>query len=79
MCDQAAGEACPVWPGMPAKAHWSAPDPGAYTTDPEQAKRVIRQVFHQMQRRIVSLMSLPVEKLDRMSLEGDARAIADKP
>jgi protein-tyrosine-phosphatase len=79
VCDQAAGETCPVWPGMPAKAHWSAPDPAAYVDDPEQAKRVIREVFQQMQRRIALLMSLPIEKLDRMSLQSEARAIADKP
>ena len=78
VCDQAAGETCPVWPGMPAKAHWSAPDPAAYMDDPEQAKRVIREVFQQMQRRISLLMSLPIEELDRMSLQADARAIADK-
>ncbi len=79
VCDQAAGEACPVWPGVPAKAHWSAPDPATYMGDPEQAKRVIGGVSKQMQRRISELMSLPIERLDRMSLQAEARAIADRP
>jgi arsenate reductase len=79
VCDQAAGETCPIWPGMPATAHWSAPDPAAHMKDPVEARRVIREVFQQMQRRISLLMSLPIEKLDRMSLQTEARAIADKP
>lgn len=78
VCDQAAGEMCPVWPGMPAKAHWSAPDPAAYMNDPEHARRVIREVFLQMQRHIALLVSLPIEKLDRMSLQTEARKIAAK-
>jgi arsenate reductase len=77
VCDQAAGEMCPVWPGMPAKAHWSAPDPAACMNDPEHARRVIREVFLQMERHIALLVSLPIEKLDRMSLQSEARSIAD--
>jgi protein-tyrosine-phosphatase len=79
VCDQAAGETCPVWPGLPATAHWSAPDPAAHMKDPVEAQRVIREVFQQMQRRTSSLLRLPIEKLDRMSLQAEARAIADKP
>jgi len=78
VCDQAAGETCPVWPGMPATAHWSSPDPAAHMKDPLEAQSVIREVFQQMQRRISLLMNIPIEKLDRMSLQAEARAIADK-
>lgn len=76
VCDQAAGEACPFWPGQPALAHWGAPDPAAYMNDLETAKKVIREVFDGMQRRIALLTSLPMEKLDRLSLQREAREIA---
>jgi arsenate reductase len=78
VCDQTAGETCPIWPGVPAKAHWSAPDPAAYMDDPDKAKQVIREVFQLMQRRIALLVSLPMEKLDRMSLQAEARSIGGK-
>lgn len=76
VCDQAAGEACPVWPGMPAKAHWSAPDPAAFMDNPARAREVIREVVQLMQRRISLLLALPIERLDRMSLQAESRAIA---
>ena len=76
VCDQAAGEACPVWPGMPAKAHWSAPDPAAFMDNPAKAREVIREVFQLMQRRISLLLALPIARLDRMSLQAESRAIA---
>ena len=76
VCDQAAGEACPVWPGVPAKAHWSAPDPAAFMDDPAKAREVVREVFQLMQRRISLLLALPIERLDRMSLQAESRAIA---
>jgi arsenate reductase (thioredoxin) len=77
VCDQAAGESCPVWPGMPAKAHWSAPDPAAFMDDPGKARAVARDVYNLMRNRISLLLSLPVETLDRMSLQAQARAIAE--
>lgn len=76
VCDQAAGEACPLWPGQPALAHWGAPDPAASMDEPAIAKRVIREVFDSMQRRIALLTSLPVETLDHASLQREARDIA---
>jgi len=78
VCDAAAGEVCPVWPGMPARAHWSAPDPAAFMDQPEKAREVARQVFNLLRSRISLLMSLPVEKLDRLSLQSEARAIAQR-
>ena len=78
VCDQAAGEACPVWPGMPARAHWSAPDPAAHMDHPEKARAVARDVFHLMQRRIALLLSLPLATLDRMSLQAEIRRIAEE-
>ena len=76
VCDQAAGEECPIWPGQPALAHWGAPDPAAYMDDPEAARKVVREVFHGMQQRIRLLISLPMDRLDRMSLQREARDIA---
>jgi len=78
VCDQAAGEVCPAWPGKPVLALWAAPDPALYMRDPEKAKQVIRTVFHLMQRRISLLTSLPVDKLNRLALKAETRAIADK-
>jgi arsenate reductase len=78
VCDQAAGESCPVWPGMPAKAHWSAPDPAAHMDQPDKVREVTRDVFHLMQRRVSLLVSLPMATLDRMSLQSEARRIADE-
>jgi len=78
VCDQAAGETCPVWPGMPAQAHWSAPDPAAHMEHPDRARAVARDVFHLMQRRISLLLSLPMATLDRMSLQSRAVRIADQ-
>jgi len=76
VCDQAAAESCPVWPGHPARAHWSAPDPAAFMSDPVRAREVIREVFQLMHRRISLLASLPTDKLDRVALEVEARKIA---
>lgn len=78
VCDAAAGETCPVWPGMPARAHWSAPDPAAHMDEPEKARAVTREVFNLMRQRIGLLVSLPMEKLDRLSLQSEARAIAQR-
>jgi arsenate reductase len=78
VCDQAAGEVCPVWPGMPARAHWSAPDPAAHMARPDKVREVARDVFHLMQRRISLLLSLPMDTLDRMSLQSQTRQIANE-
>lgn len=75
VCDQAAGEACPVWPGTPAKAHWSAPDPAAHMEQPERARAVARDVHRLMQHRVSLLLALPIDSLDRTSLQSQAAAI----
>jgi len=76
VCDAAAGESCPLWPGRPAKAHWSAPDPAAHDADPAKARAVARKVFDLMHRRISSLVNLPAESLDPATLEARAREIS---
>ena len=68
VCDNAAGETCPVWPGKPATAHWGIPDP-AHIEDGDEAKRAaFRKAYEQLARRIQLFMSLPIEKLDRLTL-----------
>jgi hypothetical protein len=69
VCDSAAGEVCPVWPGHPATAHWGFPDPsGAQGTDAEKAA-FTADVFRQIERRLQAFMSLPLASLDRLALK----------
>jgi arsenate reductase len=75
VCDQAAGEVCPVWPGQPMTAHWGVEDPALHMNDPDKAKQVIRDVFHTLRRRISIFASLPLAKLDRLSLQSKLREI----
>ena len=70
VCDKAAAETCPVWPGQPLSAHWGFPDPADYEACNEAERRaVFADVFRQIQNRIRLLVSLPVERLDRLSLQ----------
>ena len=68
--------AAPVWPGHPAKAHWSAPDPARHADDAEAAKRVIRDVYVLMRERLSSLVRLAPGNADRLALQAAARATA---
>ena len=77
VCDNAAGEACPFWPGAPATAHWGVPDPAAVEGDEATRRRAYLQAFVALRRRVELLVALPVEKLDRLALETQARAIAE--
>ena len=75
VCDQAAGEVCPVWPGHPMTAHWGIPDPAA-GEGPEAARmNAFRDAFRILDARIKLLVSLPVEKLDRLALTKMLREI----
>lgn len=69
VCDQAAAEACPVWPGQPMSAHWGMPDPAAVTGDDEIRLRAFRATFFELQRRLGLFINLPVRSLDRMALK----------
>lgn len=75
VCDQAAGEVCPIWPGQPMTAHWGVEDPAPYMHDPQKAKQVIRDVFHLLRQRISLFTSLPLDKLDKLSLQNKLREI----
>lgn len=75
VCDQAAGEVCPVWPGQPMTAHWGMPDPVAAQGDEAARLRAFRDTFLQLRRRIELFASLPIDKLDRLSLQSRLREI----
>lgn len=73
VCDQAAGEACPVWPGQPITAHWGVADPAAVEGADEEKRRAFREAAAILKRRIELLVNLPVEKLDALALERQVR------
>jgi arsenate reductase len=75
VCDNAAGEVCPVWPGQPITAHWGFPDPAAATGNDEQRRRVFAAVYHSIEARVKLLCALPVEALDRMALQARLRQL----
>src|ERR1700761_3049540 len=69
VCDNAAGEVCPIWPGKPITAHWGVPDPAAATGSDSVVTTAFREAFLRLQRRIELFASLPVLSLDRLSLK----------
>jgi arsenate reductase len=75
VCDNAAGEVCPVWPGKPFTAHWGIPDPAAVEGDDAAKRAAFRRASDQLTRRIQLFMSLPIEKLDRLTLKEKLDAI----
>ena len=75
VCDNAANEACPYWPGHPVTAHWGVPDPAAVQGTPEEIARAFRQAFAVLQRRIRLFLALPHETLDQPALETELRQI----
>jgi protein-tyrosine-phosphatase len=69
VCDNAANEVCPVWPGQPMTAHWGVPDPAAVEGSEADIARAFRDAFMALQRRIELFANLPVKSLNRMSLK----------
>jgi arsenate reductase len=69
VCDNAAKEVCPVWPGQPMAAHWSVPDPPGVGSPDEQVEKAFRDAFFLLDRRISLFLSLPLATLDRLSLK----------
>lgn len=69
VCDNAAKETCPVWPGQPITAHWGVPDPASTVGTPEEVDRAFREAFSILDRRIGLFLSLPISSLDRMALQ----------
>jgi arsenate reductase len=75
VCDSAAGEACPIWPGQPVSAHWGMEDPAAVAGDDEKRRAAFRRAYELLQRRIGLLLRLPVADLDRAALAARLNAI----
>jgi len=75
VCDKAAGEACPVWPGQPMTAHWGIPDPAAVEGSDEKKRRAFLDAMNQMQRRISMFVNLPFATLDGLKLQQAVREI----
>jgi arsenate reductase (thioredoxin) len=75
VCDNAAGEACPVWPGQPMTGHWGVEDPAAVEGPDAEQWLAFRQAFKELEARIRSFASLPIESLDRIKLQERLDAI----
>jgi arsenate reductase len=75
VCDSAAAEVCPIWPGQPITAHWGIPDPASVAGSPEQIGRAFQDAFVTMGRRIDLFLSLPLEKLDTLALRKEVARI----
>jgi arsenate reductase len=75
VCDNAAGEVCPLWPGQPVTAHWGLPDPAAVVGTDEEKRAAFELTMRQMRHRVQLFLSLPLETLDRMAIENRMRAI----
>ncbi len=70
VCDDAAGESCPVWPGQPMTAHWGVPDPAKATGTDAEVAFAFNDAYRMLHQRIAVFTALPIEKLDRLSLQG---------
>ena len=79
VCDNAAGEACPAWPGQPMTAHWGVPDPAAAEGSEIERRAAFRQAFAALENRIRLFVSLSLASLDRMTLQNRLDAIGCKP
>ena len=75
VCDQAAGETCPVWPGHPVMAHWGVPDPAAVTGSEKERQQALRDAFAALERRVKLFVELPIGDLDPIAIAREARAI----
>ena len=75
VCDNAAGEVCPVWPGQPITAHWGIPDPAAVEGSAIERKAAFVGAFKALERRIKLLLSLPIASLDRLRIKREMDAI----
>jgi arsenate reductase len=81
VCDNAAGEVCPAWPGQPMTAHWGIEDPAAVEEGGEVQRRAFRNAFYALQRRIGLFLALPLESIDELTLKarlGDIGKTADQ-
>jgi arsenate reductase len=77
VCDNAAHEVCPIWPGQPMTAHWGVPDPAAVQGTPEQIARAFRDAYVMLDRRISLFLALPLATLSRLALQFEMKRIGE--
>jgi arsenate reductase len=77
VCDKAAGESCPVWPGQPISAHWGFEDPTAFEGSDDEKRRVFEMTFRQMMNRVNLFVNLPLYMLERTAIQRELRAIGE--
>jgi arsenate reductase len=77
VCDNAAGEVCPIWPGQPMTAHWGVEDPAAFVGPEEAALKYFKRIYLELEARIKVFTSLRIEGLDRLSLQAKLREIGE--
>ncbi|MCW5697632.1 MAG: arsenate reductase ArsC [Bauldia sp.] len=75
VCDSAAKETCPVWPGQPMSAHWGVPDPAAVEGNEAERRAAFAEAYRQLKNRIAAFVSLPIASIDRLSLQHRLREI----
>jgi arsenate reductase len=78
VCDNAASEVCPIWPGQPMTAHWGIPDPASTVGTPDEIERAFSQAFASLDRRISLFLSLPISTLDKFVLQSELDKIGKK-
>lgn len=78
VCDNAAQEMCPVWPGQPMTAHWGVPDPAVVKGTPEQVERAFRDAYLILERRISLFLSLPLSNLDKLAIQKEINRIGQQ-
>ncbi len=78
VCDQAAGEVCPIWPGKPMTAHWGFEDPAAFEGSDEGKRKVFDNVFRQILNRVSLFVNLPLHVLDQNAIQKELHAIGDR-
>ena len=79
VCDNAAQEMCPVWPGQPMTAHWGVPDPAQAKGTPQQIERAFRDAYLLLERRISLFLSLPLASLDKLAIQKEINRIGVSP
>ena len=78
VCDNAAGEVCPVWPGQPMTAHWGVPDPAAFQGSDEEKAKVFWDTAVILKRRLELMLALPLRSLDRLSIQREIKDIGTR-
>jgi arsenate reductase len=79
VCDNAAGEVCPIWPGHPATAHWGFEDPAAVEGSDDEKRAAFERIFKQIMARMNAFVSLPLNMLEKNAIQQEIRKIGDTP